>query len=206
VIESTIETVGALAVDRGLKCGSARVTDVRGRRTRTQAPGVDPAGIDPAAVKMRRRVGGEMPATHTRGATAEMGSATTHTHGATTKMGAAATAKVRAATATKTTAAAAAEVTPAATSAANMSTTTAAPNPAETAASCVSSRRQTKRYGYCGQACRDFPHDTPRQGQMRQANARSPGPFRRDAAMHTGARRAYLNMCAIHQPRQSLAA
>jgi hypothetical protein len=118
-----------------------------------------------------------------------MGAAAAHTHGA--------AAKVSSATA-------ATEVSAAATSAAKMSTTTTAA--AETAASRVSSRRQTKGYGYCGRACRDFPHDTPRQGQMRQANARSPGPFRRDAAMHTCAHRAYLKMCAIHPPRQSLTA
>jgi hypothetical protein len=143
-----------------------------------------------------------MRATHTHGATAEMGSAATHTHGTTTKMGATATAKVRATTAK--TAAAATEVTAATASAAKMSATAAAA--AETAASRVSSRRQTKGYGYRGRACRDFPHDTPRQGQMRQANARSPGPFQRDAAMHTCTLRAYMNMCAIHQPRQSLTA
>jgi hypothetical protein len=146
-----------------------------------------------------------MRATHTHGATAEMGSAATHTHGTTTKMGATATAKVRATTAK--TAAAATEVTAAtasASAAAKMSAATAAT--AEAAASRVSSRRQTKGYGYRGRACRDFPHGTPRQGQMRQANARSPGPFQRDAAMHTCALRAYMNMCAIHQPRQSLTA
>jgi hypothetical protein len=129
-----------------------------------------------------------------------MGAAATHTHGAAAKVSSAtATAEVSAttaATAEVSTATAATEVSAAATSAAKMSTTTTAA--AETAASRVSSRRQTKGYGYCGRACRDFPHDTPRQGQMRQANARSPGPFRRDAAMHTCALRAYMNMCAIH--------
>jgi hypothetical protein len=145
-----------------------------------------------------------MRATHTHGATAEMGSAATHTHGTTTKMGATATAtaKVRATTA-KTTAAAT-EVTAATASAASAAKMSAAT--AEAAASRVSSRRQTKGYGYRGRACRDFPHGTPRQGQMRLANARSPGPFQRDAAMHTCALRAYMNMCAIHQPRQSLTA
>jgi hypothetical protein len=82
-----------------------------------------------------------MPATHTHGATAEMGTAATHTHGA--------AAKVSSATPT-------AEMgTTAATSAAKMSTTTAA----APAASRVSSRRQTKGYDYYGRACRDFPHD-----------------------------------------------
>src|SRR5580700_10980108 len=109
---------------------------MRGRHTRTDA-----TGVDPAAVKMRRRVGGEMPATHTHGAAAEMGRATTHTHGA--------AAKVSSATPT-----------------AEVAATTAAAAAAETAASCVSSRRQTKGNGYCGGACRDFPHDTPRQGQI----------------------------------------
>jgi hypothetical protein len=106
-----------------------------------------------------------------------MGSAATHTHGTTTKMGATATAEVRATTAKTAAAAAATEVTAAAAtaSAAKMSATAAAT--AEAAASRVSSRRQTKGYGYRGRACRDFPHGTPRQGQMRQANARSPGPF-----------------------------
>jgi hypothetical protein len=141
-----------------------------------------------------------MPATHTQGATAEMGTPATHTHGA-------AAAKVNSATpSAKMGATATAEVSTAATSAAKMSATTATAAPAETAASRVSSRRQTKGYGYRGRACRDFPHGTPRQGQMRQANARSPGPFQRDAAMHTCALRAYMNMCAIHQPRQSLTA
>ena len=133
--------------------------------------GAEVPGVDPAAVKMRRRVGGQMPATHTHGATAEMGSTATHTHAATAKVSSAtATTEVRAAatTAEMSATAATAEVSAATTSAANMSTTAPAP-----AASRVSSRRQTKGYGYCGRACRDFPHDTPHQGQMRQANARS---------------------------------
>jgi hypothetical protein len=114
---------------------------------RTQAPGVDPPGIDPAAVKMRRRVGGDMPATHTHGATAEMGTAATHMHGAAAKMSAAtATAEVRAAAAT-------AEVS---TTAATTDVTTAT---AAAAASGVSIRRQTQGKAYCGRACRDFPHD-----------------------------------------------
>jgi hypothetical protein len=182
-----IESMGALAVDRGLECRPAWMTDVRGRHTRTKAPGVDPAGV--AAVEMWRRVGGKTGATHTHGATAEMGSAATHAHGAATtaKMSSATpTAEVSAATA------AAPEVSAATASAAKMSTATATATATatETAASCVSSRRQTKGNRYCGRACRDFPHDTPRQGHMRQANARSPGPFQRDAAMHTCALRA----------------
>jgi hypothetical protein len=117
---NVIETMGALAVDRGLECRSARMTDMRGRRTRTETP-----GVDPAAAKMWRRVGGEMGATHAHGATAEMRSAAAHVHAAAAKMGAtAATTEVSAATA-----------------AANMSATTAA---AETA-SRVSSSRQAKR-------------------------------------------------------------
>src|SRR5580692_7474779 len=124
------------------------MTDMRGRRTRIQAPGVDPAGIDPPAANMRRRVGGEMPATHTHGAATEMGTAATHTHGA-------AAAKVSSATA-----------------AAEMAAATAA---AKAAASRVSSRRQTKRYGYCGRACRDFPHGmTSSSGPNVSVNARSP--------------------------------
>src|SRR5580693_6827859 len=88
--------MGALPVDRGLECRSARMTDMRGRRTRTQAP-----GADPAAVKMWRRVGGEMGATHAHGATAEMRSAAAHVHAAAAKMGAtAATTEVSATTAT----------------------------------------------------------------------------------------------------------
>jgi hypothetical protein len=149
------------------------MTDMRGRRTRIQAPGVDPAGIDPAAVKMRRRVGGEMPATHMHGATAEMGTAATHTHGA-----AAAAAKVSSATATAemgaTTAATAEVSTTTAASSADVTTATA-PAPTETSASRVSSRRQTKRYGYCGRACRDFPHGmTSSSGPNVSVNARSP--------------------------------
>jgi hypothetical protein len=130
-------------------------------------------------------------AAHTHGATAEMDTAATHTHGTAAKVSSAtATAEMGA------TAAAAAEVSAPATSTAKMSTTTTTTTTttaaaAETAASRVSSRRQTKGYGYCGRACRDFPHDTPRQGQMRQTNARSPGPFRRDAALHT---------CALAHP------
>src|ERR1700722_1317067 len=129
------------------------MTDMRGRRTRIQAPGVDPAGIDPAAVKVWRPVGGEMPATHTHGATAEMGAAATHTHSA------AAAAKVSSATPT-------AEMGATTPATAEVSTTTAAPSAdvttatatATAAAPGVSSRRQTKGYGYCGRACRDFPH------------------------------------------------
>src|SRR5579862_942951 len=162
------------------------MADVRGRRMRTQAPGIDPAAIDPAAAKMWRRVAGEMRAAHTHGATAEMGSAATHTHSAATaaaaaaaKMGAAATAEVSAPATT-------AEVTAAA---ADMATASAAA--AETAAaSGISNRRQTKEKAYCGRARCDFPHDTTSSsGPMREANAGSPGPFRgaeaRDAAMHT---------------------
>src|ERR1700686_2759741 len=58
---------------------------MRGRLTGAQA-----SGVDPAAVKMLRRAGGEMPATHTHGATAEMGTAATHTHGAAAKVSSAA--------------------------------------------------------------------------------------------------------------------
>jgi len=106
-----------------------------------------------------------MRAAHTHGATAEVGSTATEMHGA------AAAAEVRATTAAATevsaATAAATEVSAATASTAKMSTTTAA----QTAASRVSSRRQTKRYGYCGRAFRYFPHYTPRRGQMRQANA-----------------------------------
>jgi hypothetical protein len=127
---------------------------------------------------MWRRVGGEMSATHTHCAATHTHCAATHTHGAAAKVSSATatTAEVRTTTATP-------EVTAAATAAAKMSTAASAAT--ETAASRVSGRRQAKGYGYCGRACRDFPHDTPRQGQMRQANARTPGPFRRNAAMHT---------------------
>jgi hypothetical protein len=111
---------------------------------RTQVP-----GVDPAAVEMWRRVGGQMGATHTHGTTAEMRSAATHAHGATAKMGATATTEVSAATT-------AAKVTAAA-SAANMATTAA---PETTAASGISNCRQTKGKAYCGHACCDFPHDT----------------------------------------------
>jgi hypothetical protein len=115
-----------------------------------------------------------------------MDTAAAHTHGTAAKVSSAtATAEMGATAAT-----AAAEVSATA-AAAKMSTTTTTTTAAETAASRVSSRRQTKGYGYCGRACRDFPHDTPRQGQMRQTNARSPGPFRRDAALHT---------CALGHP------
>jgi hypothetical protein len=118
-----------------------------------------------------------MRAAHTHGATAaEVDTAATHTHGtsATTAEVSAATAKTAATT----------EVSAATASAANMSATAA-----ETAASRVSSRRQTKRYGYCGRACRDFPHDTPHRGQMRKPTpdrpVRSGGVKTYDAAVHT---------------------
>jgi hypothetical protein len=93
-----------------------------------------------------------MGATHTHGATAEMGSAATHTHSATAEMGTTATA------ATEVSAAATATEVTAASPAAKMSTT--APTAAtETAASRVSGRRQANRQAYCGRARRDFPHD-----------------------------------------------
>jgi hypothetical protein len=95
-----------------------------------------------------------MGATHTHGATAEMGSAATHTHSATAEMGTTATAATEVSAAATATAA---EVT-AASPAAKMSTT--APTAAtETAASRVSGRRQANRQAYCGRARRDFPHD-----------------------------------------------
>jgi len=103
---------------------------------------------------MWSRVGGEMPATR---ATAEMASAATHTHGAAAKMSSAPT-PTEVSTAAPTT-----EVTAATASAAKMSTATAA-----AAASRVSGRRQTKGNGYCGRACRDFPHNTPHRGQMQK--------------------------------------
>jgi len=98
-----------------------------------------------------------------------MGTAAPHTHGAAAKVSSTSPAAEMGATA------ATAEVSAAAsTAAAKMSTTATA----TIAASRVSGSRQAKGQAYCGHACRDFPHDTPRQGQMRQANARSPGPFR----------------------------
>jgi hypothetical protein len=78
-----------------------------------------------------------------------MGTAATHTHGAAAKVSSATPTAEMGTTASTT------EVSTAATSAAKMSTTTAA----APAASRVSSRRQTKGYGYYGRACRDFPHD-----------------------------------------------
>jgi hypothetical protein len=178
-----IETMGALPMNRGLECRSARMTDMRGRHPRIEVP-----GVDPAAVKMRRRVGGETGATHTHGATAEMGSAAAHTHGATANVDATA-AKMSSAAATaevSATAAATPEVSAATASAAKMSTTTA---PATTAASRVSSSRQTKGKAYCGRARRNFPHDTPRRGHMRKPTperpVRSGVAEACDAAMHT---------------------
>jgi hypothetical protein len=90
-----------------------------------------------------------MPATHTHGATAEMGTTATHTHGAAAKVSSA-TAEVRATTA------ATAEVSTTATASADV--TTAAAAATKTAASGVSIRRQTQGKAYCGRACRDFPH------------------------------------------------
>jgi hypothetical protein len=134
-----------------------------------------------------------MRAAHTHGATAaEVDTAATHTHGTS-----ATTAEVSA------TAAATTEMSAATASAANMSATAA-----DTAASRVSSRRQTKRYGYCGRACRDFAHDTPHRGQMRKPTpdrpVRSGGVKAYDAAVHT--RRLvhvahHLYMCVIHRAR-----
>jgi hypothetical protein len=174
-----IEPVSALAVDRGLECRSARMTDMRGRHPRIEVP-----GVDPAAVKMWRRVGGETGATHTHGATAEMGSAAAHTHGATANVDATA-AKMSSAAATaevSATAAATPEVSAATASAAKMSTATAT-------TSRVSSSRQTKGKAYCGRARRNFPHDTPRRGHMRKPTperpVRSGVAEACDAAMHT---------------------
>jgi hypothetical protein len=141
-----IEPVRALPVDRGLECRSARMTDMRGRRARTQTP-----GIDPAAAKMWSRVGSEMPATHTHSPATEMSSATTHSHGAAAKMSSAPTA-TEVSTATATTEVAAAST------AADMSAT--APTPETAATSRVSNSRQAKGQPYCGRARRDFPHGT----------------------------------------------
>ena len=141
----------------------------------TDVPGVDPAGIDPAAVKMRCCVGGEMPATHTHGATAEMGSAATHMHGA--------AAKVSSATAEMGATAATAEVSAAAATT-DVTTATAA---AKAAASGVSVRRQTQGKAYCGRACRDFPHDLTSSsgpnssGPNVRVNARSPNTVPADS-------------------------
>jgi hypothetical protein len=156
------------------------MTDMRGRRTRTEAPGVDPAGVDPASVKMRRRVGGEMPATHTHRAAAEMGRAATHTHCAATsaaKMSAAApTAEVRTTTP-------AAEVSAAAPAAPTTDVTTATAAAAKTA-SRVSIRCQTQGKAYCGRACCDFPHDvTSSSGPNARVNARSPGTVPADSKL-----------------------
>jgi hypothetical protein len=113
---------------------------------------------------MWSRVGGEMRATHTHRATAEMDGAATHTHSAT------ATAEVSATAATT-------EVT-APTTAADMSTASAA---AETAAaSGIGDSRQTKGKAYCSRACCYFPHDTTSSsGPMRKLTPRSTGPFPR---------------------------
>jgi hypothetical protein len=146
-----------------------------------------------------------MRATHAQSAaaTAHAHSAAAHMHCAAAKMSSATpTAEMRATAAATPEVSATAAATPevSATATANMSPTTTA---AETAAaSCVSSRHQTKGNGYCGRACRDFPHDmTSSSGPNAQVNAKPSGPFRRHAAMHTLALRAYMNMCAIHQPR-----
>jgi hypothetical protein len=157
-----IESVRALPVDRGLECRSARMTNMRGRRTRTQAP-----GIDPSAAKMWSRVGSEMPAAHTHSA-----AATAHTHGATAAKMSSATTPATEVTATATT-----KVT-AASTAADMSAT--APTPETAAASRVSGSCQAKGQPYCGRARRDFPHGmTSLSGPNAETNARSPGPFRR---------------------------
>jgi hypothetical protein len=84
-----------------------------------------------------------MPATHTHGATAEMGSSAT-----------AAEVRAAAATAEVSAAATSAEVSTTAATSADVTTATAA-----TAASGVSGRRQTQGKAYCGRARRDFPHD-----------------------------------------------
>jgi hypothetical protein len=121
-----------------------------------------------------------------------MGSAATHAHGAAAKVSSATpTAEVRATT----TATATAEVRAAATSAAKMSTTATAT--AETAASRVSSRRQTKGYGYCGCARRDFPHDmTSSSGPNVLVNARSPGTVPAD--LKSVCCNAHVAQCTSH--------
>jgi hypothetical protein len=144
---------------------------------------------------MWRRVGGEMGATHTHSATTEMGSATTHVHGAAAKMSAPA-AKTAAA---KMGATAAAPEVSAATAATKVSATTT--SAAETAtASRVGSRRQAKGYGYCGRARRDFPHGTPRQGQIGQRHIARSVPAESKSAMLQRTRRpvrvAHLGTCA----------
>lgn len=101
-----------------------------------------------------------------------MSSATTHSHGAAAKMSSAPTA-TEVSTATTTTEVAAAST------AADMSATA----PETAATSRVSNSRQAKGQPYCGRARRDFPHGTTSlSGQMRQANARTPGPFRRSSS------------------------
>jgi hypothetical protein len=162
--------MGALAVDRGMECRSARVTDLRGRM-RIEAP-----GVEPAAGQMRRTVSHRTRAAHVNGAHVR-GAAHTDTAAAEV-CGAAAKVHPAAATPEMGTAAATAEVSATATAPAEMCTPTATPAPAQTAGVRRFGRgRQTKGKGYCGRARRDFPHDmTSSSGQMRKINARSPGP------------------------------
>jgi hypothetical protein len=153
---NVIEPMGALAMDRGLECRSAGMTDMGGQ-IRIQVRSQVRTATDPAAGNTR--------AAHMDGAAA-------HAHRAAAEMSAATPATE------VSTAAAATEVTTAA-AAAKMSTATAAA--AETAASSgVSNSRQTKGNAYCGRACCDFPHDTTSSsGQIRKLTPRSTGPFPR---------------------------
>jgi hypothetical protein len=146
-------------------------------------------------------------AAHAHSAAAHTHAAAAHTHAAAAAKMSAATPATEVSTATSTT-----EVTAASTAAAEMPTTASA------SASGISNSRQTKGKAYCGRACCDFPHDTTSlSGPNAEANARSPGPFRRsrafDAATHTpcalqrtGANEnagTSIEMCVIQQSRQT---
>jgi len=186
----TERTLGALAVDRGMECRSARVADLRGRM-RIEAP-----GVEPAAGHMRRTASHKTRAAHVNGAhvrgtthadpaAAEVcgAAANMHSAAATSEMGTAAAPEVGAAevsaAATEMCTAAAAAAT-----AAEMRSPTATAATAETGMRRFSRGRQTKGKGYCGRARREFPHDmTSSSGQMRKINARSPGPVPVDRTM-----------------------
>src|SRR4029077_19292846 len=176
-------TMCALAVDRGMECRSARMTDLRGRM-RIEAPGAEPAAGHMRRTVTHRASAAHVYGTHVRGAAAHMHSATTPEVGT-----AAATAEVSA------TATAAAEMCP---------PTAAAAAAAETGVRRFSRGRQTKGKGYCGRARREFPHDmTSSSGQMRKINARSPGPVPADRTMMLQCTHIWVRIALCRRQNQS---
>jgi len=146
-------TSRARAVGRGMECRSAGM----GSHMRTQAcAATDPPAGHPRAAHMHGT------AAHAHSAAANVNAAATEVRATAAKMSSAATPTAEVATPAT------------ATDMATAATTT------ETAASRVSRRRHKKGKAYCGRARRDFPHGmTSLSGPNAEANAGSPGPFRR---------------------------